>query len=63
MVTLFEDLQEGLRQAIDYAKGGGVAKVSSSHSIENPFVPLSSDGILSDLKESREQISEGKGIN
>lgn len=40
MVTLFEDLQEGLLQAIDYAKGGGVAKVSSSHSIENPLLAI-----------------------
>ncbi len=30
---------------------------------ENPFKPLTTDMILSDLEESRKQIDEGKGVD
>ena len=35
----------------------------TSRKPENPFIPLTTDMILSDLEESRKQISEGKGLN
>lgn len=35
----------------------------TSRKPENPFTPLTTDIILSDLEESRKQINEGKGLN
>jgi len=38
-------------------------KLFTSRKPANPFVPVSEEQILSDLVESRRQISDGKGIN
>ena len=38
-------------------------KLFTSRKPANPFVPVSEEQILSDLAESRRQISDGKGIN
>lgn len=38
-------------------------KLFTSRKPANPFVPISEEQILSDLAESRRQISDGKGIN
>lgn len=35
----------------------------TSRKPENPFIPVSTEQILSDLSESRQQIDEGKGID
>ncbi len=37
-------------------------KLFTSRKPANPFVPVSQEHILSDLTESRQQISEGKGL-
>lgn len=37
-------------------------KLFTSRRPANPFVPVSQEQILSDLAESRQQISEGKGL-
>ena len=44
MNTLFDDLQEGLLQAIDYAKGKGTAKTSTY--IIEPVVHYNKDGYI-----------------
>ncbi len=38
-------------------------RLFTSRKPANPFVPISQEQILSDLAESRQQISDGKGIN
>ena len=38
-------------------------KLFTSRKPANPFVPVSEEQILSDLAESRRQISDGKGFN
>lgn len=38
-------------------------KLFTSKKPENPFKPLTTDMILSDLEESRKQIDEGKGAD
>ncbi|MCI9097115.1 MAG: hypothetical protein HFI95_13165 [Lachnospiraceae bacterium] len=38
-------------------------KLFTSRKPANPFVPVSQEHILSDLTESRQQISEGKGLD
>lgn len=38
-------------------------KLFTSRKPANPFVPASQEQILSDLAESRRQISEGKGLD
>ena len=38
-------------------------KLFTSRKPANPFVPVSEEQILSDLAESRRQISDGKGLN
>ena len=43
MSTLFEDLQEGLHQAIDYTKGEGPARTSTY--IIDPVVEYKKDQI------------------
>ena len=38
-------------------------KLFTSRKPANPFVPVSQEQILSDLAESRQQISAGQGLN
>lgn len=38
-------------------------KLFTSRKPANPFVPVSQEQILSDLAESRQQISDGEGLN
>lgn len=38
-------------------------KLFTSRKPANPFVPVSQEQILSDLAESRQQISNGKGLD
>ena len=38
-------------------------KLFTSRKPANPFVPVSQEQILSDLAESRQQISDGKGLD
>lgn len=38
-------------------------KLFTSRKPANPFIPASQDQILSDLTESRQQISDGKGLD
>ena len=38
-------------------------KLFTSRKPSNPFVPVSQEQILSDLAESRQQISDGKGLD
>lgn len=38
-------------------------KLFTSRKPANPFVPVSQEQILSDLAGSRQQISDGKGLN
>ncbi|MCI9479893.1 MAG: hypothetical protein HFI21_12975 [Lachnospiraceae bacterium] len=38
-------------------------KLFTSRKPTNPFVPASQEQILSDLAESRQQISDGKGLD
>ena len=38
-------------------------KLLTSRKPANPFVPVSQEQILSDLAESRQQISAGQGLN
>lgn len=38
-------------------------KLFTSQKPANPFVPASQEQILSDLAESRQQISDGKGLD
>lgn len=38
-------------------------KLFTSRKPSNPFIPVSQEQILSDLAESRQQISAGQGLN
>jgi len=38
-------------------------KLFTSRKTANPFVPVSTKQVLSDLSESRQQIAEGKGLD
>lgn len=38
-------------------------KVSMFNKTESPFSPVGTDRILSDLEESRDQISKGQGLD
>lgn len=38
-------------------------RLFTSRKPENPFVPVNTEKILSDLAESRQQIAEGRGID
>ena len=40
-----------------------IQKLFTSRKPANPFVPISQEQIFSDLAESRQQISDGKGLD
>ena len=58
-VSMLESMPEDARiKVMEFTQ-----KLFTSRKPANPFVPVSEEQILSDLAESRRQISDGKGIN
>ncbi len=58
-VSMLEAMPEDAKiKVMEYTQ-----KLFASRKPANPFVPVSQEQILSDLAESRRQISDGKGID
>lgn len=58
-VSMLESMPEDARiKVMEFTQ-----KLFTSRKPANPFVPVSEEQILSDLAESRRQISDGKGLN
>ena len=58
-VSMLEAMPEDARiKVLEFTQ-----KLFTSRKPANPFVPASEEQILSDLAESRQQISDGKGLN
>ena len=58
-VSMLESMPEDARiKVMEFTQ-----KLFTSRKPANPFVPVSQEQILSDLAESRQQISAGQGLN
>ena len=58
-ISMLETMPEDARiKVMEYTQ-----RLFTSKKTANPFVPVSQEQILSDLAESRRQISDGKGLD
>lgn len=58
-VSMLEEMPEDARiKVFEFTQ-----QLFTSRKPENPFVPVSTKQILSDLSESRQQIADGKGLD
>ena len=58
-ISMLEAMPEEARiKVMEYTQ-----RLSTANKPATPFIPASSDEILSDLEESRQQIASGQGLN
>lgn len=58
-VSMLEAMPEDARiKVLEYTQ-----QLFTSRKPENPFIPVSQEQVLSDLAESRRQITAGQGLN
>lgn len=58
-VSMLEAMPEDARiKVFEYTQ-----KLFTSRKPENPFVPINTEHLFSDLSESRQQIADGKGLD